>query len=743
MHSRKLQRAALTVALFLGLATGCAGNPSEPGTPPGTTPGTPGMDAGMDSELNPDGSLPERPDGGEVIPPNTGCLSGELPSFRALNESAHSREQWANVTLPFAPGELCDDAVVTGLRVGDQPAELVPLKHHYDSNTGERAGVALAQLRVRVSLAAGEERVFTPELEETAMVDPWAIDPEIRGWLGMGAEFAQVMLDIDGQTYTAPLLGGIPTTFGSGGASRTLRFRTHFRRDGELHPLSLTTYLVVDSRSRSGELVFLVGNDTLRFPVGGLDFTNLRVEVPEALHLGLRDPQIYGVTDDDSDGVLELLAAGTLGDGQSVPFRGAWAFGEADSTYRARLESRLIPIASWESWRRSNAAGAVGIRVDRRGDRDAALSAIMAEGAANPASASGAFDHRGYINQSPPNTGAQPDFVSAVPMFFLKSVQAESQLPVNHALHAVDREALRPSFYWALEEGGERRVRANDAPNLVWHGGRMHWHPGRNIGADRWLPRADGFDGGNPGLWKGMDAQHYGNNSLRAVYELTGDWYLRDLLRAHQTLVYWDELTTDLEFEPSERTMRAHKEGVLLYALDDEWPVAPLIRERTILRNAEILRHVRESLTEYGTPALGTHTGDTRTQLGVDYPTRPIALSWQTGFHMEFQSLCLRNGWGVDTARAVTDLYLDAADAYFRPSGQPVTNFVADEPSIWDDGSITYAWWAGWVQMAEHRQDHEAARTFISGPVRAFVLGVIDTPPGAPWSEDLGWKSFD
>jgi len=682
-----------------------------------------------------------------------GCVpdcAPALPSFSVTNPSAEARTEVLRVSLPLPRGNALAGAL-EGWSVDGSPAELVPLKWHYDPETGARDSLAIVQLRVRATLGAAEERSFSP-VQDGSVVPPYAAGAALAAWRSRAAEDARVELELaDGTSLSAALFGGGERTVEAGELGRTIRHRLHFV-DGAGVPssLALTVYATEDAGLDQGELVVLVGNDTLEQPVGGIRVRRIALRARAPFRFALRDPGAYGVTPPAAadEEVWPLVSAETeLADGASFVFRGRWAVsadrsGPTHASFLAAVEHRLFPLAGHEDWRRSGAAGPYGHLPEARETEAARRAAVAAD--CTRAIAGSPVAHLGYLNQNPPSTGDQPDFGSAVPTFYRQAIEAASPCPLRPAALAVDREALRPSFYWMTRDGVEERVRTEDFPTLFFWGGRMHFDPSWNTDQPAWLPRARPFAAGEDHGWGGMDDQHYGNNALRAVYELTGDPYLRELLVAHQALVTWLFFTDYAPNLGAERSMRLMEEAIALYAVEDDTASAAQLREGAIAKNRLVLAAVEERLRRVSSPSYGVVMGDARVTGAFSEPPAadvPIVMAWQTGFHMEFQSLAMRHGWDPATARAIASHYLDAADLFFLPDGTPVTYFVEADPARRALGGISPAWWSGWVQVADALPEHPGA-ALVGGPVRDQLCPLLAPAPGMAFDPDQRWESY-
>jgi len=739
MIFRMLAHRAVAIVGTLSLAWGCGAPDSAP-RDGGVLDAPPARDAAV-ADAAPSGDASCAP----------GCAF-TLPSFTVDNRSMRARTEVVRVTLPFPRGAAPDATALRGVSVEGVPAELVPLEWHYRSDTGARDSIALAQLRVPLTLEAGARRAFSPRVDGSTPPEH-TFGPETAAWIGAsglaGARVHAVLSD--GTVLKAPLFAPTFVALDAGRVTQTLRHRTHFSGPSGAHPLSLTTYATLDAGLDQGEVIVLVGNDTLEQPVsGGVAIERLEVLARAPFRFGLREPAAYGVTPPDAadDETWLLVSTPTnLGDGANLVFRGRWAVSPARSgptyeSFLAALDARLFPLATHDAWTASGAAGVTGFMPPLRGMDELRRAAVEPE--CTRAVVGTPVSHLGEINRAPPSTGDQPDFGSGLPRFALAAIETGLPCSLRTASLAVDREVLRPSFYWMRRGDAEDRVNSTDFPSLFFWSGRLHFDPSQNRGQPLWLPRIerDGFVPGEFHGWGPMDDQHYGNNAVRAVYELTGDPFLRDVLVAHQTLLTWMFFTGYAPSLGAQRSMRLMKEAVALYAVDDEGPAAGPMRDGAIAKNLLLLAEARARVSAGLSPAHGTVRNDGRVPLSVgpDGAPREVVMAWQTGFHMEYQALAVRNGWDATTAREVVSLYTERAADFFRDDGTPVTYFVAAEPDVLEVGGIGVTWWAGWMHVLELAGAPGRARLEAG---RRTLCEALALPDGVAYDDRLRWASYD
>ncbi|MEZ4369010.1 MAG: hypothetical protein R2939_22425 [Kofleriaceae bacterium] len=677
------------------------------------------------------------------------CLGDALPEVTFENPTDVPRTEWARVAVPFARGAVGDAALVADVAVDGALGELVPLKWHYDEATGARHSLAIGLVRVPVTLAPRERRVVTPRLAPGGL-PAHQLGSRVASWLaGAPADDAWLEVELDdGAPWRAPLVSDQVVELQPSRASVTRRYRAHLERAGETHPLAVTTYLTLDAGADTGELVILLGNDTFERPVGGVVIRRATLRTRTPLTVALRAPEAHGdpaITVDGDLTSVPLVVDTELADGAALPLRLRYAVGPLDDDARAAFEAAahlpLVGLADRAAWDEARALGPWG-RVPAPRFAEAEAEGVRAGLAAgcDDAIVGTPVDNLGFINLAPPTTGAQADFTSNVPTFALQALAAGTVCPLRRPMVAVDREALRPSFYFRDRDGTLDRIRHDDYPEAFMWGGRVHYDASWNSDYPEFIARASVGPGDTHG-WGAMDDQHYGNNALRTVYELTGDAYLHDLLVAHESLVIWGYLTRYAASTSAERAGRIMKEAILLYALDDDGPSAAELRRRTIAKNADtFLRLVDESVAAYGVPAIATVRDDGRVSLTTEFPGEDVSMAWQTGFHMEFQRLALVAGWDPATAETIGRAYLAAAPtAFFDPTtGEPTTYFLMRDPSHRTTGGIGETWWAGWLSLAQRLADAPGAQV-VRDAYGPRLDGQLTAPAGVWWLDADAW----
>jgi len=289
------------------------------------------------------------------------------------------------------------------------------------------------------------------------------------------------------------------------------------------------------------------------------------------------------------------------------------------------------------------------------------------------------------------------------------------------------RETLRPSHYWETLNGVEDRVKASTYPDLFFWGSRPHFDFSWNNQYPGWFSRTQnaGFFPAWTGGWNSNDNQHFSQNTLRALYEATGDALIEDELRYTVSIAYWDFFTDWLPHPEAERTMRLMKEAKALLELFPEMPEAQLLAPKWDQKYQNYRTEVTQRITARGVPSIAPFSAcDGRVSEGRWCSLQPsnenIAVTaWQSGFHLEVEAM-----QGIDGDVR----YLDAVPMYFLPSGQAKTYFLtvdplSQDPSKFDVGGIGIEWWSGWVMLAKKYPNH---------PQSSFVLQHLEPLINAP-----------
>jgi hypothetical protein len=685
----------------------------------------------------------------------------EFPDFEVWNRSDFPRTEWVAASIPFPRGMITELEQLDDLLADGEPTESLALKWHYDPNTGDRESLAIAQVRTNLTLNAGERRTVSLEPGDNTL-PPFEFGEGFNNFLAdydAVEAFLVMYLEGDSTPHFAFMMGDQLLITDQSESLTDLRGRGHFYRNGVEQPLSVTTYMRMNSGQDHGELVMTIGNNTLRHAAGEIQIESLQLHTLLPLRVGIRDKEAYGfhppVMNEANYEVTTLLQNVSLSDGQSWPVRGAFGFVSnldtpAGDNFQALVDSPLLPVADFEHWQASQAAGAVGFILEPRfSSVEEGQAAVDWE--CNETIVAGPFDDLGYINKRPGNTGDQPDFTSNLPLFAIQVLQTGSPCPARKAALAVDRESLRPSFFWWRDpDGVERPIHQPDFPEMFYWSGRPHYDYSWNKEYPEWASRCQaGCPSGTPSFarggtfgWGAMDDQHYGNNALRSMYELTGDPYLRDLLEQHQSLLTWNLLTKYMHEIPAERSARLLKEAVALYQLIDDGPASAEMRSRVEEKNRDVLRDlVNEYRSIYDVAAIDDVRNDGRVPLTIEYPDEPVAVGWQTGFHMEFQALAYENGWDPSTAAGIMDDYLKDSDKYFDATGQPVTYFLMADPSAREFGGIGEGWWAGWVRAAQTRPSSDGADRILNSFTPRLRSAL--TPGSNYWGNGDRWRCFE
>ncbi len=667
------------------------------------------------------------------------------------NGSSHSFNGWIHATIPFEPDTVLGEAELQRLTLSGVPTDLKPLKWHW--RNGVRTSIALAKARAFLSLSPGEV-VVKSLVPGSAVTNSFAFGAKVAEWLSSGkaADAFSVLVRLQGDpSFYVASLGQNIRVLESTNSLNVIRNRVNFVKVGDpstVHPLTLTLYWSVQSNVNLGKATLVLGNDTLEQPVqGGIVVEEAYLVAVKPLFVQPVDPTTSGIVGPLGNGqfqVWKILQSQTLSDGQEFALDFAFAVSDsgqdlAVSSMKAMAEFPLYGVADVESWRRSEAAGPVGFIPPSRFTSLAQGTGAVEE-LCTPVMA-GAQDSLGTVNANPPSTGDQPDFGSNIPLFYLQVVQTGSICPLRKHLIGSKRETWRPSYYWDTTRGYPERVSAMTYPTLFLWSGRPHFDPSWNREYPIWNLRTGSFNPGFSGPWGGMDNQHSGHNGLRAVYELTADPYIEEVLKANISLLYFNFYTKWFNTLEAERTGRSVKEAVMLSTLFPNMPEALLLREKVLSKNQLYLSAAQSYINLYGIPAISGVANDPRVTLTQQFPNQEVHMAWQTGFNLEGMSLSYKM-FGDAASRQVLDLYLDAADRMFLQDGTPKTYYLMSNSDFYTLGGIGVTWWSGWM-FANRVRPGRANSLFLSGPVADNIRDGLGIPPGQFWSEGDRWRCFE
>lgn len=635
---------------------------------------------------------------------------------------------WVNSSVSFAQGEMLE-ANSANYGIIGLPSTTRVIKRWLDGS------VALLQIKHPVYLEAGQANMFhantkTPDLTE------FQFHPEFENFLNQGhlVNF-QVRCTVGSQTLVANPFVGTAKTLSLTAGSIAMRFRTHFVTTtipAQSHALSCTVYAEIETLSPVLKLTVVIGNDTLERPVaGGIAVNNVQL-----LHSGTGALQ----NADSYQGMSTFLA-----DGQQMAFRYFVATTNDTvflDTIQALAKCEITGLQTYEEHQASKALLThFPLPPKRFADSEIVnvFNQVTAENAA-PLFASPRQDLFG-INKNPGATGDQPDFGSGHVM--TKCLQSYSMTLFNRHFVGVYRESYRPSHFWENGPNGLEYCSLTNYINLFFWSGRPHWHPTWNPEYPVWQARG-ALNAGDFGGWNGQDNQHTSNNSLRAVYELTGDWYLADLCHSTVSVNYWNYFTKWANNTEAERCARAMKDQYAMCELFYHTAEGQVGMQAVMTKAGVFDNEVTANINQYNVPAVAPFTScDLRINNGAwcaPYPGNTVALAWQTGFHMEWE-------WTRSQFPGVSpDLrYLMYVDKYFAQDGTPKTYFALPEPFGGIFGGIGIEWWAGWIMLAQKYQNDPVVGAncqFILNVVKPQVEASIN-PASGYFSNADRWRSWE
>jgi len=616
-------------------------------------------------------------------------------SFVVQNSTDHAFLGWIPTAVTFAKGERFD---LSGLGLNDRPFEMKPIKHYPDGS------VAIAQVKAAYLLQPGEMGISVLEELKTPFPLSKQWHPAVMDFLG--AHGIRIRAEFNGEAiYADPVSDYVAELMHDGAHSLCARTRRLFKTGfpAQDRQITLTTYGKVESHSPIIEFTFVIGNDQRDVASGnGVQLNNITVECAKPFEIYQRA----------SFGNMSAL----LGDGQTLAFK---VYVNTDpsveifnSTLRAKGQAQFIGLQAYNEHQSTQAMLSHAVIPNPRfvfSDTLTVRTQLENQYKAHPLAQ--AKDNLGFINLNPPNTGAQPDFASTVPVDIQKGMQAYSQSVLSRVFAGVMRECWRPSFFWLPNH---TRPRSTDFIELFFWSGRPHFDRSWNPNYPEWNNRVGIFFTGHGG-WGGMDNQHWSNTHLRAMYELTGDEYLGDICRYYITIAHWNFFTKWLTHIEAERATRTMKDALALTELFHGSAESQELRARIQQKRTYYFQDVSANIAGYGIAAAAPFDAcDPRVVNGAWCPLPPanpnIAIvGWQTGFHMEFEA----------TQDAPDLRYLTDAPKYFLPDGQPKTYLkLTDQGATYVTGGIGIPWWAGWVSLALANP---------GSPNEAFVLGAVKT----------------
>jgi len=507
-----------------------------------------------------------------------------------------------------------------------------------------------------------------------------------------------------------------------------VRFRSHcFNRTSfALRPLSMTSWVTLMSDDPLVRMSLALGNDTREEAVtGGIQLSGVTI-VPGNL------PTIRWVNEPSYGNKSPLLA-----DGQTMAWKTVVSLDPGfDSSARHVATGEPMGFQYYVDAVASGAFGVAPLPPSRIPPHEVVPQHALINSQAPFPVTSSANSYLGMINQSPPNTGAQPDFASTAPIAVQKAQQTYSSRQMAAVLLATYRESYRPSFYWETRDGVEDWVKNTSYPDLFFWSGKPHFDFSWNNQYPQWRSRTSnpaGFQGGSAGGWQGQDNQHFSISHLRHGFELTGDVLLEEWLKYNTSLLYFNFFTDWINHPEAERAGRSMKEAVALTELFPDLPESQLFKPKIVQKFQVYYDGVSQHIARFG------HVGnnlmdacDPRVNQNGAWPVCPIQQAagqgalvvgnWQVGFLVE----------ALMIAPKPDMRYLAASTEYFAKDGFPKTYHLITDPSNYITGGIGIQWWAPWVTHAMKVPDAEGAK---------FVLTVVKPVLEARFQNGCGFPS--
>lgn len=635
---------------------------------------------------------------------------------------------WIHSTVSFAKGEMAVKEVDRYGAIGLPSASRV-------MKTWDDGSVCLLGIKIPYYLTPGGVAINDVGPRDAApSIFEW--HPALLDYLAAVFSDVKVTCQSGGQTLTAlPLLGTWkflqvdPVTI-------AVRYRTHFYggMPAVQKELSCTAYAEVETLSPVVKLTFVIGNDSLEKPVsGGIEVTNFQVTASKP-GLIQNDPSYQG-------------HSCILADGQQVAFQYFLNASPTETVFQDTIEALAqCQIVGLQVYGQHQESKGLMTHFDLPNPRFGVAELVNVHNQVDAQNAAPLFANAKEavwgINKNPPSTGDQPDFGAGHPM--TKVLQSYSMRLFNRHFVGVLKDSFRPSHYWENGTNGPEYCSLTNYTTLFFWSGRPHWHPSWNPEYPVWQARGQ-LNTGDMGGWGGADNQHTSNQNLRAVYELSGNWYLRDLCHSYVSVVYWNFFNPKWAgATEAERSGRIMKEAYALASLFRDTPEGQFLLNAVQVKGGVFDAEVSAYFSQYKVPALAPFNScDSRVNGGTwcaPYPGNTIAVAWQTGFHMEWE-------WTRSQIQGVApDLrYLMHVDKYFNTDGTPKTYFPLPAPADAIYGGIGLSWWAGWVMMAEKFKKEPTVATqcqFILSAVKPRIQQQINSSVQGYFGNEDRWQCW-
>jgi hypothetical protein len=554
-------------------------------------------------------------------------IRAQLPTLHVENHSPLPRVQWLKSSVPFAPGTQGEPIQ---LNIAGEPTDWRVLQRWPDGS------VKIAQAQTLAAFAARQKQTLQVEQGRRPLGN-FVLHPAVLENLP-NLSLATTVRDSMGTPYTSlyrPLERG-SKVLELNNSTITLRSRgyhTNAQNQGIGRDfLSQTTYLQLYSGLPFATLDVIVSNDYLGadkpasndpnlYPLGDVGFQNIEfwshgceswVCQPSQNRIG---STIHGALGPRST-YVRLLKDGYFGDGQGKHWR-IILFFESDK-WSAQLRetwmalavsfahSSLIPIADFDSWRRTMALGIFGSNANPHAKVDYEVTRqhqIWKSNAAHfgPFNAWGDFKNTsttGTPRNGPHTTEAQyaTQTGRSEPILQLEGMAFQQQLRPYH-LYGLRVEPKDDIYLWdglpyritggrvvSAENLGRRALHLND-PYVAWR---------QNV------PLSYFHD------WGAYDVEHFSVDLLFDYYTFTGDHVTREEIRhlgeclmgATRSFKYFSGLTV----------LTARAEGWIMQALvkcfvatgDARYKQHAMERLRTVIEPKRKKSHASKALMFQG-----------------------------------------------------------------------------------------------------------------------------------------------
>jgi len=484
-------------------------------------------------------------------------------------------------------------------------------------------------------------------------------------------------------------------------------------------------------------MVFQVGNNNFENPNPGhvqIEYADIVYQLP--FKFSVRKRGAYGISAPvslaNNHEKVRLFTNALLHEGTSRSFRGSWSaiLSTQNNTIEqsssiAQLYDPLFGVADRDSWNEAKSAGIVGTIIPLRDTVQATRQVV--ENIYTPDYSVRPSDNSPILNKNPSITGDQPDFSSNMPAIQQYAIQTGSGQLLQYLLHGSTSEENRPTYMYF----NNRRMRHSDTPRTCfWWGGVVHFYEPHNLGTcNEWLSRRGLNYSANNG-WIGYDDQHFGSPHTRALYEMTGDSWTRDILEYRMSYALWNKLgenfTQVFNRIGSERSTRLMEDALQIYLLMPDAHESSYLMQRLIVASNSFVNgtqnpsypwpHMgwKENLNTYGVAIIEKVFNDNRYSecVGVNSTTgldNICGVTWMSGFHLGYLATMYRHGFETSLSKETIHAYMDSRDFYYRADG---SNYKARRfydlnyaPLL--SQSFTQSWFSGWMMaVQEAGQDH-------------------------------------